>query len=197
MEELLDYAFFDRKVIENRGEGFSLYKGKKVNLKGLELTQLAVIHNWMNDFEIIKSLMRINPSITCFTEQWYESVHTDNSKLILAIHDNDTNNFIGCIGLNNIEWIDRKAEMYIYIGEREYWNRGYGIDSINTMLEYVFNYYNVHKVYLHIREDNLPAINLYKKAGFQVEGKFKNDKYIDGKYINVIRMAILKDDYIR
>ena len=89
-----------------------------------------------------------------------------------------------------------KRENYIYIGDRSYWNRGYAFEALKIIMDYLFNYYNLNKLYLNVRADNQNAIKLYNKVGFKIEGKFRNDKFIEGKYIDIIRMAMLKDEYI-
>ena len=61
----------------------------------------------------------------------------------------------------------------------------------------MFDYYNFNKIYLEVRADSLIAINLYKKIGFKQEGLFKKEKYMDFRYIDIIRMAILRGDYIK
>jgi RimJ/RimL family protein N-acetyltransferase len=45
-----------------------------------------------------------------------------------------------------------------------------------------------------VREKNEPAIALYKKFGFEIEGIHKNVVCIDGKYENHIFMALLLGD---
>ncbi len=176
--------------------GIIILEGQNITLKGLEYHQLPILKEWMNDFEIAIKLLRIEPSITYFTEKWYNSFQDDRTKLIFSINDRLSDKFIGCIGVNNIEFIDKKGEIYIYIGDRSYWNRGYASEALKIIMDYLFNYYNLNKLYLNVRADNQNAIKLYNKVGFKIEGKFRNDKFIEGKYIDIIRMAILKDDYI-
>ena len=47
------------------------------------------------------------------------------------------------------------------------------------------------RVELTVREDNRRAIALYKKFGFVVEGVKRNGFRVDGRYYNVISMAVL------
>lgn len=170
-----------------------LLKGNAIKLRGLEFEDLESINIWMNDFDTMTSILRIEPSVKYFTEIWFKNINTDNTKKILAIEHN--NNFIGCVGVNNISYLDRKSELYIYIGDKKYRDKGLAKEAIKLFLSYMFDFYNIHKMYLHVREDNSKAINLYKKIGFKEEGIFIEEKYIAGKYINIIRMAILKGDF--
>jgi RimJ/RimL family protein N-acetyltransferase len=47
------------------------------------------------------------------------------------------------------------------------------------------------RVELTVREDNRRAIALYKKFGFVAEGVKRNGFRVDGRYYNVISMAVL------
>ncbi|MFA5524727.1 MAG: GNAT family protein [Tissierellales bacterium] len=170
--------------------------GENLILRGLEYEDLIKLHEWMNDFELLKNLLRIEPSIKYFTTKWYESLSKDNEKKIFAIEERAEKKFVGCIGVNNISYIDRKAELYIYIGEKKYRGKGLGHKSIVFFLHYLFNYYNMNKIYLNVRSDNASAINVYKKIGFKEEGMFREDKFIEGKYIDIVRMSILKGEFI-
>jgi ribosomal protein S18 acetylase RimI-like enzyme len=49
----------------------------------------------------------------------------------------------------------------------------------------------LHRVELTVRQNNTRAIELYKKAGFAVEGLQRDAVQIDGLYENIVCMAIL------
>jgi ribosomal protein S18 acetylase RimI-like enzyme len=49
----------------------------------------------------------------------------------------------------------------------------------------------LHRVELTVRQNNTRAIELYKKAGFVVEGLQRDAVQIDGLYENIVCMAIL------
>jgi RimJ/RimL family protein N-acetyltransferase len=174
-----------------------LLDSKNIILRGLEYNDLVLLHKWMNKFELLINLLRIEPSINYFTEKWYTDINSDKRKKIFAIEEKITNCFIGCIGANDIDYIDRKANLYIYIGDETFRGKGYSKEAVHTFLMYMFGYYNFNKIYLEVKADNLIAINLYKKIGFKQEGLFKKEKYMDFRYIDIIRMAILRGDYIK
>ena len=56
-------------------------------------------------------------------------------------------------------------------------------------MNYCFMHLNLHKVYLHVFESNLRAINCYKKAGFKIEGTLQDHHFSRGKYENVLIMG--------
>ena len=63
------------------------------------------------------------------------------------------------------------------------------------MNRYAFNNLNLNKLYLNVGADNQEAIYLYKKLNFVREGIFREHYYIEGKYLDIITMAILRKDF--
>jgi L-amino acid N-acyltransferase YncA len=51
--------------------------------------------------------------------------------------------------------------------------------------------FGFHRVELTVREDNLNAIELYKKFEFEIEGLQRDAVQVDGVYENLILMAVL------
>ncbi len=98
---------------------------------------------------------------------------------------------IGHISLHDIDHINRNAFLGIFIGEEEHRNKGYGAEAIRLVLGYAFKTLNLHNIMLSVHADNDAAINCYKKVGFQEaarrrEGIFKDGKYIDKMYMDIL-----------
>ena len=60
-----------------------------------------------------------------------------------------------------------EAELGIMIGDREYWSRGYGTDTVNTLLGHIFSTTTIGRVYLHTLEWNARARKSFAKSGFK------------------------------
>lgn len=104
-------------------------------------------------------------------------------------------NPIGYLGLYNINWIDRKAELRILIGNSNNMNQGYGTEAITELLIYAFDTLNLNRVWLGVNENNKMALKCYEKCGFIQEGCLEEDIYLNDKYFNIIRMRILKKEW--
>lgn len=72
--------------------------------------------------------------------------------------------------------------------------KGYGQDSIKTLLRYLFGELNAMKVELEVIKNNLRAINCYIKCGFVEDRIKKNNIYVDGEYMDIIIMEIFRED---
>ena len=55
---------------------------------------------------------------------------------------------------------------------------------------------SLNRIELGVLENNLPAIRLYEKNGFVKEGIKRNSNYKNGKYISMIMMSLLKEEYL-
>ena len=68
--------------------------------------------------------------------------------------------------------------------------RGLGTRLMTTVLA-AARRARLHRVELTVRETNAPAIALYVKMGFEVEGRFRDAVEVEGVYENVLGMARL------
>jgi RimJ/RimL family protein N-acetyltransferase len=89
----------------------------------------------------------------------------------------------------NVNQAESKTEMGIMIGNREYWNKGYGTETVNALVDYVFNHTNLERVYLTTLDWNLRAQKCFKKCGFQECGELVRDEHI------FILMAISRPEW--
>ena len=103
--------------------------------------------------------------------------------------------FVGNCGLFGIDWQNRFAEIGIHIGEKGYWNQGFGTKAMLLILKHGFENLNLHRLWLRVFETNLRAVRSYEKAGFKQEGKFRQAQFINGKYVDVMIMSVLKTEW--
>ncbi|MDI6619872.1 MAG: GNAT family N-acetyltransferase [Clostridiales bacterium] len=76
---------------------------------------------------------------------------------------------------------------------RKYWNIGVGTTLINYFFEWAECNHIIKKVDLMVREDNYHAIMLYKKMGFQIEGRIRMAMKKDGNYYDFFYMGKIID----
>src|SRR3546814_16763304 len=89
--------------------------------------------------------------------------------IVFAIVEKATGRAVGTCGLYLINWICRRAQFNILIGEPEVWDKGYGSEAARLILGYAFDKLNLESVQLGVNAENKRAIRSYEKAGFVQE----------------------------
>ena len=95
----------------------------------------------------------------------------------------------------NLQSRNRNSELGIVIGDRAYWARGYGRDAIKLMLHYGFHYVGLHRIELFPQEKNVRAIRCYLACGFIEEGRARKALWLQGEYVDVVQMSILREEW--
>jgi RimJ/RimL family protein N-acetyltransferase len=94
-----------------------------------------------------------------------------------------------------VDPVNRTGEFGILIGEKAYWNQGYGGEATRLALKHGFDDLNLHRIFLRVYSTNSRAIACYKGAGFVQEGVLREAIYKNGVYIDEIIMGILKPEW--
>ena len=75
----------------------------------------------------------------------------------------------------------------------DYQNRGIGTELMRAILDMTDNWLNIRRVELDVYTDNLRAVHLYKKFGFEIEGVRRDFAFRDGEYVDAYHMARLRE----
>ncbi len=168
--------------------------GIKVRLRPHERDDLPRFVEWFGDPEVRRHLGRYLSFSLAQEERWFENLQERlerRESVVLAIETVEGVH-IGSIGLDPIDWKNRYAELGIAIGEKAYWDQGYGSDAIRTLLGLAFRQMNLHRIFLRVDADNGRGIRCYEKAGFQREGTSRETVFKEGAYHDQYVMSILR-----
>ncbi|MCA8914637.1 MAG: GNAT family N-acetyltransferase [Planctomycetes bacterium] len=102
---------------------------------------------------------------------------------------------IGNTGLHRMSMLHRNAEWGIVIMRPEEWGKGFGREVAGAMLRYGFDTLNLHRIYLRVNADNERGVRSYQAAGFKDEGVMRQHIFVDGKYVDLRMMAVLRDEW--
>jgi len=84
---------------------------------------------------------------------------------------------IGNCSYYNIDETKAEAELGIMIGNRDYWDMGYGTDTVTTLISYIFHQTNLKRIYLKTLDSNIRAQKCFKKCGFSLDGHMVRDGF--------------------
>lgn len=170
--------------------------------KDISNEEIDKFTEWMNDFNVTDYTGRSGIITTLIQEkEWLEKTAKNNEIINFDIIELSNNKLIGTICLDDFKWIERNAELGIFIGDKDYRDNGYGTEAINLLLEYGFKYLNLHSIRLALLSINERAHKCYLKCGFKDTGKNRDLIFLNGKYYDKLYMDILENefsgDYIR
>lgn len=168
--------------------------GEKVNLRPLRDDDLWGRVEWLNDAEILKLFTGTVPSRTYSisdAERWRRNLEADISTIVWAI-DTKTGRHIGDIDLHSIDHGAHTAKLTILIGDRAFWNDGYGSDTIRTVLLFAFLSMSLWTLTLRVYDFNLRAVRCYERCGFKRIDPGQPGKPDAGE----IRMAIHRESLV-
>lgn len=171
--------------------------GKKLYLRGIEEGDLEGRYfDWLNDYEITKYMESGSfPNTVEKMQEYFRNVGRSGNNVLLAIIDMETDEHIGNVRLGPINWIHRTSFLGIMIGEKEFSGKGYGTEALKLVVDYAFNRLNLRKISADMNASNKASVRAYEKAGFKVEGRRKDELYVNGKYHDAIIMGLTKVDF--
>lgn len=172
--------------------------GKRVRLCPIERDNLPLLAAWLNDPDVRRYLNLYLPVSISDEEKWLKAQQEKEpaaQPFLLEIRDRDGWLPIGEIGFDTVNWRDRWAEIFIFIGEKSYWQNGYGTEAMRLMMLNGFHNLNLHAIRLKVIDQNTRAIRCYKKLGFVEEGRMREAQFHDGGYLDVILMSILRSEW--
>src|SRR5512136_889066 len=93
----------------------------RIRLRALEEGDLERTRAWVNDPEVARLVNRVAPVTTPEQREWFQRVVADPHQVIFAIEVRADATHIGNCGLKGIDARSRKAELWMYLGNRDVW----------------------------------------------------------------------------
>ena len=150
---------------------------------------------WLNEAETSIFLAVFPQIITPQSSRDYFAQATARGDHLFGITLRKNDTLIGSSGLLNIDFINRKAEIGLYIGAQDCLNQGYGSESVMLLLDYGFQVLNLNSIHLIPFSFNPRAIRCYEKCGFKIAGRLRETRIINGKKYDQIYMDILASEF--
>ena len=97
--------------------------------------------------------------------------------------------YIGNCMYYDVDVINKEAEVGIMIGNRGYWNNGYGFDILTTLIDYIYSSTGLNRLYLHTLKWNQRAQRCFEKCGFQRVKSVRHGKR------DFILMELMRNDW--
>jgi len=156
-----------------------MISGSKVILRKKTLADAHNDYRWQMDPEL--AWLDASPVVTMSFEDYLaayasELRYSSPTRRSFAVDTMDGKHIGNCV-YYNIDEKKGQAELGIMIGNRDYWDKGYGTDIINTLIDHIFNQTNLKRLYLKTLDSNIRAQKCFQKCRLAMYGHTVRDGF--------------------
>ena len=170
--------------------------GDRIKLVALDKTHLPFRVDFINDTDVQSTLNFDYPTSLSKTQAWFSKVCLVPTRSELTIIDIETDAVIGFCGYIDINYKSSKAEHYIFVGDKNYWSRGYGSEAYRLLTNYGFQQLGLNRIYGYQLENNVKAEKCTLNLGWKVEGLLSNDIFSHGQIKSRKIISMLRDEWL-
>ena len=171
-----------------------MYTYKDIAFRVIEKSDLEILRNLHNDPSTWMNLYNIDFIDENNQLEWWQNLYKKkNDKRFVICMADKPGTVIGRLRIQNINWQHHNCEVGLDILPK-YRGKGYGKTSYEMVLEFLFQHYNMHMVYVKVADFNPNAKKLYEKVGFNETGRLPQSYFRNGKYWDYIIMSIIRDE---
>ncbi len=171
-------------------------ESKDIGLRVLEESDVNGNYgNWFNDNEVCK--YNSHHRFPVGRQELVNFInHCDSKdKLVFAVELKEGKNHIGNISLQNINYIDRSAEISFIMGERDFWGKGYAAQAAIVLINHAFYQLGLARIYFGTSEKNIGMQKVGEKLRFKKEGIRRKAIYKNGAFCDIYEYGLLRDEW--
>jgi RimJ/RimL family protein N-acetyltransferase len=146
-----------------------MINGNRIVLRDKNIDDARNDFTWESDPELARldATAPISYSFARYRSNYSEELRHPYAASCRFAIDTLDGKHIGNCAYYNINERNAETELGIMIGDRDYWNKGYGVDVLSTLLAHIFETTRLKRVYLKTLADNHRAQACFRKSGFK------------------------------
>lgn len=169
-----------------------MLSGERVTLRPVRPDDYEQLYAWRVDLATWGDQSDLAPYPMTLAEYARWKDQADPAKGITWAAEVD-GTLVGRASMFAFDELARNAEVGLGFGP-EHRGKGYGREVLGLLLDFGFRRRNLHRIWLECAATNERAIRAYRAAGFVEEGRLREHAWIDGAYVDMVRMAVLRTD---
>ena len=150
-------------------------EGPRIILRPLTLDDVSGRYvSWLNDPEVNKYLeTRFQEQTIETIREYVRAMHAAADVLFPAIILKNGGNHIGNIKLGPVIEEHRRGEISFFIGEKDYWGKGFATEAVRLLTDYALDKLGLNKVTAGCYSNNLGSQRVFEKLRYVIEGRFQ------------------------
>lgn len=141
--------------------------------------------------------LNILPQRQYITMEQFETTfkrHIESKYTEFKIIKDDSHEFIGFVIAYDYMRNDGHMKVTVYI-KPECQYGVYGLIAVVKFIDFLFNYYNLNKLFTEVYEFNKASISLHNTFGFVKEATLKEYKYYNGEYNDMLIYSTTRKEF--
>lgn len=181
--------------------------GEQVSLHPIQREDRQFCQELLNEPQVRRRIASTDPIAAEGERDWIKSQdHRDGFGFLicresaaddgdpLGLGDADDAVPVGTIELIPTHDVWGTAELG-YAMAPDHWGNGYCTEALELVCRYAFDERRLVKLSAETLTTNPASARVLNKVGFRKEGSFRNEAFVDGQRVNVIRYGLLADEW--
>ena len=172
-------------------ELFHSLEAEKICFKPLSMNHVNAIHSYASDKEVSRFIGWNLMSSIDETRQYVKTMlerESAGTHLYASVAIKSTGEIIGTAMLFNFDKVANQAEIG-YVFHQDHWGKGYGSECVAMICNFAFETLKLHKLHASVADANIGSARILIKNGFELEGRLKDNYYVDGKYYDALQLG--------
>lgn len=144
-----------------------------------------VLNFYENNMDIFEPYEPTRPD-NFYTKSYQKALLTCEYNAVIKLQNvrfwvfkkDDPDKIIGTVSFSNIQPYIYSSCNIGYKFDKNYQHQGFALESLNKLIEVIFNDYNLHRIKAYIMPNNIPSKKLIERAGFTLEGIARKNIFI-------------------
>ncbi len=174
-----------------------MLNSQRLSLRALEASDINLTYlGWLNDCDVRCYLeTRFLPQTMEALQLYWQNHRDDPANPWFAICLVEDGRHIGNIKLGPIQWLHRRADLSLFIGDKTYWGLGYASEAIGVVRDWAFRELDLQKLNAGIYAGNFGSRRAFEKNGFELEGTLREEVVSNGSRVDVWRMGLSRSSW--
>jgi diamine N-acetyltransferase len=171
--------------------------GARVGLTPLREELVDRYARWWSDPEVKRGIANLGLHTPHTQAAWLAAVVPGMARprpesAQFTVHDLADGEPVGLVALFEVDWANRRCELWILLGERR--GQGLGTEAVRLAVGWAFEVLGLHNVLLTAMAPNAGAIKAYERAGFRHVGVRRGGFWLGGEPVDVVLMDVVRTD---
>ncbi|MFB8168415.1 GNAT family N-acetyltransferase [Kitasatospora purpeofusca] len=178
-----------------------MIEGTAVRLRALRAEDAEHQLRWRNNPEVVRLAAAGDPrfgptTAEALADRFARILRLDPREAgILTVEEKAGGRPIGMVDYRDVDPYEGVAELGIFIGEREFWDHGYGSEALGLLVDHLFGMFPLHRLELDTWSGNTRAARAFARLGFQEEGRRRDAVLLAGARYDRVLFGLLRREW--